>query len=243
MFAKGLRCFAEPLPQHTHHIMTLSIVIDEIAQHLLERGWWKGTYEGKLISLAREFGNPVPTRLGGPIIDRLTVKDKAHAHKNSQSSRYGKGEFPFHNDAAHHEIVPKYIFLRSLHSSPSPRGTVLLDFFPLFRDDDLEIASRELWIVRTGRRSFLAPMIDHHYLRYDPSIMSPALGIRGKAPSIVRSILATAPIERVLWTRYTTLVIDNHRVLHSREARPVNHSKRENRLLERILVRCYELEI
>ena len=217
-------------------------MITQISQTLSSRGWWTGHFQGELLLLARQLGHPVPTRSRGPLVDALTIRDRDRANKNSLSSRYGIGEFPFHNDAAHHQVVPKYVLLRYLNSIPSHRGTVLFDFTQSLTEFQSELISRELWIVHTGKKAFLSPILDGNYLRYDPSIMTPALGSRAKTPGILKTILATSPVEKVFWSQFTTVVIDNHRVLHSRQGQPPNGSTEENRLLERVLVRSYELE-
>lgn len=217
-------------------------MVRDIINLTLAAGWWIGIYDGDLMSLANLLGHPVPLRSGGPKLDILTVRDRHEARDNSLSSRYGTGAFPFHNDAAHHAVVPKYVVLRYDCDNPSTRGTVLMDFREALHQRQLDVLSRELWVVRTGKRGFLSSIVEGNYLRYDPAIMTPALCTSARGEMILQTVFESARKETVLWTPQLTVVIDNHRVLHARQTRPQAESSKEERSIERILVRSYELE-
>lgn len=218
-------------------------MIQEIQDAVHKCGWWVGGYDAPLSTLARALGTPVPARANGPLLDLLTVRCSIDAHPNSLSSRHGCGAFPIHTDGAHHVIVPKYVILRMTSQRPSERGTILVDFRASLRSDEEKMLRHELWIVRTGRRAFLAPILDGPYLRFDFDIMSPALPIKAITAGIVRDVCVRAPSLVVKWHHCHTLLIDNHRIVHGREASTVRDSGEGNRALERILVRAHDLEV
>ena len=217
-------------------------MMNDIVDSLSKRGWWSGYFSGQIIDLASQFGKLVPARNGGPLVDLLRVRDAQDAHPNSLSAHHGKGPFPLHSNGAHHAIVPKYVFLRLASHSPSSRGTVLADFRGALTTEEEECLKRELWIVRTGRRAFLAPVVDGIYLRYDQDVMTPAILRSAQSPHVIRDVCDRAPKEVIRWTHQMTAVIDNHRILHGREGLVLGDLLEENRLLERILVRNNELE-
>lgn len=217
-------------------------MIRDIADTVAERGWWIGTFSGTLLALASQFGRPVPARNDGPVIDRLRVQHAEDAHLNSLSARHGTGSFPLHSDGAHHVVVPKYVVLRLASQTPSERGTILADFRRALAPEEERCLKEELWIVRTGRRAFLAPVIDGHFLRYDPGVMTHATPTAARTPSIVRNACDRARTDVVRWAFHLTVVLDNHRVLHGREASSAGEVPRQPRVLERVLVRTDELE-
>lgn len=217
-------------------------MISEVISDLNARGWWIGHYEPPLLHLAQQLGTPVPARVNGAIVDVLVVRRPDRAHPNSLSSRHGTGAFPLHVDGTHHSAVPKYVVLRLASPKPSDRGTVLVDFRGAIQAIEETRLRHELWIIRTGRRAFLAPILDGPYLRFDFDIMSPASPQLAMTPQIVRDVCARTPQSIIKWLPNCTVVIDNHRIVHGRQAQWNSGDMQEPRQLERILVRAHELE-
>lgn len=216
--------------------------IREIIDVVTEKGWWIDSFTGDIIELATQLGRPVPARNDGPLVDSLRVQKAHEAYPNSLSARHGTGAFPLHSDGAHHAVVPKYIVLRQASDFPNLRGTIFADFRSALTLEDQAYLKDELWIVRTGRRAFLAPVLDRHYLRYDPTIMMPASPSLTRGPELIRIAANRAPKEIVRWKHHVTAVVDNHRVLHGREAPAEEESSDATRMLERVLVKTDELE-
>jgi hypothetical protein len=208
----------------------------EREKELSERGWTTFSFEGDLLELASESGTPVSARLGGPLIDLLQVKAPDKAHPNSLSARFGTGAFPFHTDGAHHEKVPRFLFMRLIQPKQSLRKTLLLDFRNALKTEENQILCSEMWRFRGGARPFLSPILGNGFLRFDPCIMKPAISGRKVAVNIVNRILEEAPKVAFEWERPRVLVLDNHRMVHSREAEPEGTGEDEVRTLERVLI-------
>jgi alpha-ketoglutarate-dependent taurine dioxygenase len=198
------------------------------------KGWTSFYYDGDLLALASAVGKPVPTRIGGSLIDTLAVKDPQHAHPNSLSARFGRGSFPFHTDGAHHEHVPRYLYMRLVHPESSERKTLIQDFRNALNEESSHALSTEMWRFRGGPKTFLSPILGNDFLRLDPCVMSPAITGRTKALNIVQETLNRSEIISFGWKRFEVLVLDNHRMVHARDSG--NTMEIEERTLERVLI-------
>jgi hypothetical protein len=77
----------------------LQFIIDEV----LHSGWSviETDPESSLLEVASDFGQSVPSRVGGPVIDLLKVLPSQKARSRSLSGIYGQEGFPWHTDMAH----------------------------------------------------------------------------------------------------------------------------------------------
>ncbi len=196
-------------------------------------GWMLFDSTVELDVVASEFGMPVPARTGGPLVTQLHVEGASEGHPNSLTSRHGAGRFPFHTDGAHFLEVPRYIVLRLLSGTVSQRPTDVVDLIGSLTVDEKELLATERWKFGAGRSCFISPILSSHGLRYDMGIMRPAVAGRSRAAQIVERLPSTVECTRIEWREGTTVVIDNHRMLH---ARALGTGQPEGRVLERVLV-------
>ena len=209
--------------------------IPEIQRKIYSQGWSIEDRADSMLDLAHEFGKPISTRQDGALIDLLHTLDIKAAYPNSLSSRFGIDAFPFHTDGAHHKVVPKYLFLRLHWPEFSYRATYLLDLISEINKKEHAILKSDIWKVTNGNRCFLSPVISTLGLRYDPVIMKPAISRGYQSNEIIRRITKKVTPVSVKWRKGFVLILDNHRIIHSRaQARP---GHRDERVLERILVK------
>lgn len=126
--------------------------------------------------LALDLGRPVSARRRGPTVDRLTPTRSVDAAPRSLSAQYGTGAFPFHTDAAHHALPPRYVLLRLADGARTTTPTLLavIDLAAL-SPQDRRTLTREQWLVNGGRgRVFYSPILDprRQLIRFDPGCMS-----------------------------------------------------------------------
>jgi hypothetical protein len=113
---------------------------------------------------------------------------------------------------------------------------LLLDFRGTLNGKNNKVLRSEIWRIRGGARPFLSPIVGDDFLRFDPCIMKPAISGRSIAVEVVDSILRESPKVAFEWERERVLMLDNHRMVHSREAEPAGTKEREQRTLERVLI-------
>jgi len=210
---------------------------------LSESGWLlvKEVRTTGLLQLARELGEPVPSRLGGPLVDRLAPKPKEEAPPRSMSAFFGLGEFPFHTDCAHFRIPPRFLLLRLAEGATSDRPTLAQEFRQLgLNANQRNELLRHVWLVNGGRRCFFSSILSdslipgHTLVRYDQCCIRPALpGFAVSAAILEHAMHEVVPVA-VDWKPDEVLIIDNWRVLHARG--PATNQAKSPRVLERVLV-------
>jgi len=218
-------------PIRPHNTM---ISIAEIHRKLDAQGWCIVEREDSILDLACEFGKPISTKQDGTLIDRLHVVDAKAAYPNSLSSRFGTGAFPFHTDGAHHRIVPRYLFLRLHWPEFSYRATLLLDLISEINKKEHAVLKSDIWKVTNGNRYYLSPVISSLGLRYDPVAMKPAIPGSSQSKEIIHRITEEVTPVSVTWHKGFVLLVDNHRMIHSRA--PARDGHKGERVLERVLV-------
>lgn len=180
------------------------------------------TTETEFEALGRALGTPVSVRPGGPATDRLTPVGVEDAQLRSLSAVHGLGAFPYHTDAAHHRLPPRYLVMRLADGACSETPTLLVDVDAMaLGADEVRSLSRETWLVRGGfGRTFYAPVLDRArcLVRFDPGCMSQPSGTRLTGQGILEQRLKDSSAVEIHWNPGTTLVADNWRVLHSRPA-------------------------
>lgn len=180
---------------------------------------------------ARELGwEAVPTRPGEA--DRKTLRPTPAdlAHPRSLSAVYGLGQQPLHTDGAHLPHPPDVVVLHG--PSPSPTGTGLWTPLESSRAIDCDAWTHGMFVVSTGGRSRLSPAIRSGRLALDPGCMTPA-------DKLARKVLAEARVARA--TAYTfawaasgtTLIINNRRTMHARNAVVEDYGRRILRIAYR----------
>lgn len=192
-----------------------------LRQTLDARGWASVSAipQRAFMDLVRELGVVGETT-------RLTPRDSSQAGRASLSGRHGLAEFPFHTDGASRHHPPAYVALWS--ARPWKTATLLLDGSA----DTLNIPvfSRS-WVVSVGGsqgRFYAIPRLrirGQVSWRLNTDCMSPAVGVFDGA-DLHRRFQAAEPV-RLAWSADSAVIIDNRRILHSREAISAGEADRE----------------
>ncbi len=217
----------------------------EIRHELLKKGWvdFESDPDLSLAFIASELGQPIPSRRGGPLVDRLTPMSREDARKFSMSASFGLGSFPYHTDGAYFRMPPRFVLLRMAPGFFSQRCTLLLDFLALgLSKESMSILFHDVWVVIGGKSPFLSSILGslkREYsngilVRYDTCCMKPAHPTFHRSKEMIVDALRKSVPVRIHWSEKRTLVIDNWRILHGREDAEVNDSN--TRCLERVLV-------
>ncbi|MDG1287905.1 MAG: hypothetical protein P8P30_10165 [Rickettsiales bacterium] len=150
------------------------------------------------------------------VYSQLSVNSTKCARPNTLSHTFGLNQFPFHTDAASAVIPPKYIIL----FAPPLRTTNTLVLSPLKHSSlDAKTCQKAAFRVFDSHRAHsykfwnLARNLD--YIRFNPLIMQPINNEAEKVAAILKNDLDRA-IE-ISWRETRFLVINNHKILHSRE--------------------------
>lgn len=194
-------------------------------------GWLAS--KDQLLDLAKSLGTPRAMRSAGELIEELRPQEEGMANKNSLSSRHGKRVFPFHTDCAFWLVPPRYLILRATgNSSGTPTRIAQVDWLN-DAPDLLERARTSIFKVINGRQSFLSPILERNFLRFDRDCMIP--GTSG-SHTLFQELDAAIPQSKILdveWSDGFCLVIDNWRVLHGRSS---CEDENGTRVLNRVLV-------
>lgn len=192
-----------------------------------------------LVELADALGEITPSRVAGPAVDELRPKSATEASPRSLSGLHGLDAFPFHTDAAHHALPPRFVLLRFASERASKCRTLIAVTPRRLSKKDREILEHDVWVVDGGRgRRFLTSILTHPdgysrpMLRFDEGCMRPADKSLGEARAVVFRILEGRRVA-LEWAPGLAVVIDNWRALHARDAALAGE---EERVLERILV-------
>lgn len=196
--------------------------------------------------LATQLGRPIAMRRGGAVLDRLVPRTRNEAPAGSRSGTYGVDAFPFHTDAAHHRLPPRFVLLRLVDGSQSDTPTLLLDRTELPLDgSDIDLLHRERWAIERGAggtfHSAILTATDRSpraMLRFDLGCMKPVDGNLARGQLALRSAITKSTPIRVQWEPGLVVAWDNWRVLHSRPK--VSEQDVGRRALERILVSVSE---
>ena len=174
----------------------------------------------QLLEIATSLG-PIKTDPRHPQqVRHIRPQRSVDAEPNTLSSRYGMEGFPFHTDAAHWHIPPKFVLLYCVEVGSGNRPTYLIDSQSLgLTNPELSLLSNAVW--RSGHvKSFLCTVTSTFEkpfsIRYDSGCMSPRSGRALKADELITAKLKGAECKQVRWQNGDLLILDNHRVLHAR---------------------------
>ena len=201
--------------------------LDAIRGQVTDRGYFVGNVttcfgERDLLDLATGLGCPQRSLRSDAVVDFLKAKPAHRAFPNSLSSRFGLGRFPLHTDDAIARLPAKYLLLHNREGGELA-ATVLLDMVRVFKGLDRQERAElteAVFYIRNGLKSFPTTLVDpeHHYVRFDPNILRPTGRRALQLLNAIRTGIEQENVERITWSRPTVLVVDNHRVLHGREA-------------------------
>jgi alpha-ketoglutarate-dependent taurine dioxygenase len=212
-----------------------------VRERVERRGWSvvKLPRKADVLELASALGEPVPSRRDGPLVDELRLVPSELAPPRSLSRTYGLGSFPYHTDAAHHPVPPRYAILRLASSQASDRATHVAPL-PLrrLRARERALLEHDVWLVNGGRGRFLTSIISHLHragpeiVRFDAECMRPAAPMFGESRGVFEGLCHCAS-RAVHWMPGKALIIDNWRTAH---ARGEGDGRTGDRVLERVLV-------
>lgn len=176
--------------------------------------WSEGQIERQVLMLGYSLA---PSRERQFKVEVLKPTERADAHPNSLSARYGTGQQPLHTDGAHRDEPPEIVLLSA--QEPSTVPTLLWRFPTRIPQANIHDLREGLFTVRSGTRSFLAHAVEGYgerlRVRYDPGCMSPADGRARRALTFIEA--ASTMATRLEWdTPNTVLAISNRQVLHAR---------------------------
>ena len=187
-----------------------------------------------VLNVASALGT-IATRRGRSPIEMLSPRCQTNARTSSLSRRFGTGAFPLHCDTAHWTIPCRYIVLACEVAGRVETPTLLLDTCNLpFSDEEVLVARSATFIVKNGRNSFYASIIDRdrRFLRIDPGCMEPVTEAGISAMSLYQLERNRHRVISFAWKPGDVLIIDNWRVLHGRGNRVAADPRRR-------LVRAY----
>lgn len=172
--------------------------------------------------------------LEGLVFDQLVPTDQLKARRNTLSSRFGLSEFPLHTDGATQLQPPKFLILKF----NGPRSTeVEFKVFDTHRYIQStffqENKSEFLFSVVNGSKSFITSILKNNVFRYNPCVMKPLSSESLIASANLNEInIEKSNINSFRPKNGDIVVIDNHRMLHSRGDVPEDISN--NRWVERL---------
>ena len=174
-----------------------------------------------LESLALTLGRTVPSRPGRPAVDVLVPKPRQDSQPGTLSFLHGAEAFPFHTETAYWRDPVELVILRCVNPGAGNRPTVLIDGWDLsFQDTEIKQLTRSLMVVKSGSRSFLAPLLmrksGRFEFRHDSACMTPATNGDKAALNILEQGLRAAAKTVIAWKAGQCLIFDNRRMLHSR---------------------------
>ena len=208
---------------------------------LRELGWVKLASDARneialtsrTLMLAEELGTPVRGRLP-QVVEALVPKVPEEAHPASLSRKFGLHAFPFHADTSHWSVPARFLILSCVSSGECMVPTLLVcRDAVLITDDERALARSAVFLVKNGRNSFYSSIFGmrRDFIRYDPGCMEPQTLDAVQALGLFSHERVAPFIQKVDWQTGDSIVIDNCRMLHAREAVNPNSSSR-------LLLRC-----
>lgn len=177
-----------------------------------------------IVSCGKFFGEIIPPHSikNEYPAEKLTPKEKKEFNKNTYSSIFGLGEFPYHTDLAHLPTPPKYLLLRCLKGAKDVK-TKILESKNIIKEYDFSKLKRSIFKPRdklNSRVSLPLPLIfGNEFIRWDSIFLQPA-NKNAEDFHEWMSIALWDGIEKShsLSVSGDTLLINNWKNLHSRSS-------------------------
>jgi len=175
----------------------------------------------EMLAIGALLGNPRADTRDEQVVKVIRPQAQETAGPNTLSSRHGFNAFPFHTDVAYWRCPARFLILRCLDVGEGNRPTMLIDAHSWLSDYFFEELLRDAICTVAGCRPFLAPIAAQtgasaKAIRYDGACMRPA-NARAAGPfELLGDLVAKAPITEIRWRPKSMLIIDNHRMFHSR---------------------------
>lgn len=196
--------------------MTVPLDLTALAREA--RGGWAtatSTIESLATSARRLGWRELSVRAGEEPLSVLQPTTQADAKPRSLSALYGLGEQPLHTDGAHLIRPPDFVAL--VADAPRPTPTRLWSRLSSKVTVPGDSLRNGIFLVRSGRDSFYAPVYRRGSLRYDPGCMS-ASDQRARAATEFFSQALSTAVEHEWDCPNQLLLVDNRATLHARSA-------------------------
>ncbi|MEN9908613.1 MAG: hypothetical protein RLZZ540_1762 [Bacteroidota bacterium] len=199
-------------------------------EEIEENGWFFGKGDlsnNELLSFFQNYTNE------DFLIKANTLIPNKFSHSRITLSKiYGLNAYPFHNDGVQNKIPPRFIVLKFKSKEIDVAKTFLLDSYKLALNNQTVFYHSVFNINGNGFKE-LTPLINERIngkkmLRYNPVIMDSL--IKKKKIELEELINSSSKII-INWIPKSFLIIDNWRMLHSRDS--ISNPNKE-RIIERI---------
>jgi len=190
-----------------------------------------------LESIAQRIGPIAVDPRNSEKIREIRPEPHLTAKPNTLSSRHGTGRFPFHTYCAHWNQPARYLLLYCVNPGSGRRPTTFLDTQMWnWSETQVGVLCNEVWkrAHKEPRLCTIAERTDYGLsIRYDEACMEPlTIGAKSLLASI-REKIVNSTTSSISWTPGELLILDNHRMLHSRGE---SNGPDRDRLLLRVLV-------
>jgi hypothetical protein len=189
-------------------------------------GWTSASLGSEAVPILPQIVAYVASLLGTPVagrgkakIESISPRDQAGSRPSTLSRRFGYAALPLHSDTAHWTTPCRYVVLACAKPGRIETPTVLLDTKALtLTDDDRALAQSACFMVRNGRRSFYASIMNRSLslIRIDPGCMEPLDESAAVAMNIFSYEKCRHQTIEFHWKTGDVLIIDNWRLLHGR---------------------------
>ena len=184
--------------------------------------------------IAESLGRPAGGRAGADS-EMLMPRTRAQSHARSQSATHGLGAWPVHVELSHRLIPCRYVVLGCMDPGRPTCATTTVEWGSAgFTPDETKLLKAAPLLVRNGRASFYSTALpaDGRFLRWDAECIEPVDARGYEAIEVLTRRLSSLTVEKHLLEAGEILAIDNWRLLHGREAAPVDSGRR---LLRRLV--------
>ncbi len=176
---------------------------------------------GLVLQVAHSLGALRRPYQAADAVQALTPSAQPAARcKNSLSGRYGLDAFPCHTDDAQHPTPARFVVL-GCEASDASVSTRLLrwsDVSSLLSSEESWLLTQPLYLVAGARRSFLSPVRDRDWLRFDVCCMTARTFDARLIFERLSETLARQSGLNVHWRPGDLLILDNWNSLHGRSA-------------------------
>ena len=174
----------------------------------------------ELTTIAETFGNITSDPRNPFQIRDIRPTPIDTAPPNTLSNLHGISAFPFHTDCAHWEIPANFLFLYCVSPGYGARPTHLIDsqVWP-WSESELHSLKNDVW-TRGLKNPKLCTVVDSSlgkdFFRFDRACMKPKSRHAQTSLTAIREKIDASEVTTILWSAKLLLIVDNHRLLHSR---------------------------
>ena len=186
-------------------------------------GYYFGRLEDDLVDFIDEFSK---YKQRGFRKEEMQLRvDKINA-KKTLTKIFNTNEFPYHTDGVQYELPPRYIILIRTLEADNYTATTIIDGIKI-AENNKDLFFRTSFVIKGNGFRELSNIVetrdDEYLLRYNPVIMSSYLLDKKQE---IDSIFKKTKSIKIDWELKNFLIIDNWRMLHSRDAVKESDGKR-----------------